>query len=313
MNAGSWVARRRPVSVETSDARHASGPRFERFAAAMQAAPPPEAQVLPETAEPMPAGARPAPGPAASRPAGGPAAAPPPAHLRPADLRPADLRPAETVQSAPQPAAFPQAPAETADAASVPMPDDVDEAGATVIPRRPVIENAGRTRTDVPWLGIGSWLLLCGALFASLVGWPDQTALDRVTSLWSSEAPSTTVTRTPLQGEPTPAQGAPLPADQQDWSAMTPGPAREQEALPPTDVAPPIGSETPAATAEPGAASPPLPRFKPSVDRVAAKFSNAFLEFGDRLQQRGDFDAAVHMRRQGTNLDPWKTARASDF
>jgi hypothetical protein len=259
----------------------------------MQAAPPPDAQVLPETAETIAARAKPAAGPAATPPAAAP--------------RPAHLRPAEPIQVGPQPVALAEASVESADAPSAPMPD-VDVGGATVVPRRPVVEGAGRSRADVPWLGIGSWLLLCGALFASLVGWPDQTALDRVTSIWSSEVPSATL-GTPPQGEPTPAQGAPLPADKQDWSAMTPGHTDQQEALPPTELAPPIRSEAPAEPAE----GPPLPRFKPSVDRVAAKFSNAFFEFGERLQQEGNFDAAIHMRRQGTNLNPWKTAGASDL
>jgi hypothetical protein len=259
----------------------------------MQAAPPPEAQVLPETAESMRVGARPAPGVAA---------APGAMHLRPA----------EPIRVGPQAAVLAEASVESADATSAPM-SDVDLAGATAIPRRPVIEGTGRSRADVPWLGIGSWLLLCGALFASLVGWPDQTALDRVTSLWSSAPPAASVSRTPVQGEPTPAHGAPLPADQQDWSAMTPGPAQQQEALPPVELAPPIQPAPPAGTAGPASADPPLPRFKPSVDRVAAKFSNAFFEFGDRLQREGDFDAALHMRRQGTSLNPWKSAGASDL
>jgi hypothetical protein len=258
----------------------------------MQAAPPPEAQVLPETAETVRADA----GPTAA-----PAAAPGAPHLRPA----------EPIQVGPQAAALAEASVESAGTPSAPTPD-VDAAGPAMIPRRPVIEGAGRSRADVPWLGIGSWLLLCGALFASLVGWPDQTALDRVTSIWSSEVPSATLGDTSSQGEPTPAQGAPLPADKQDWSAMTPDHTDPQEALPPTELAPPIRSEAPADTGEP-AEAPPLPRFKPSVDRVAAKFSNAFFEFGERLQQQGDFDAAVHMRRQGTNLNPWKTAGASDL
>ena len=202
-----------------------------------------------------------------------------------------------------------EASSEWSDATSAPMPDPSE--GATVIPRRPVVEGTGRSRADIPWLGICSWLLLCGALFTSLVGWPDQAALDRVTSIWSSDVPST-LSHTPSQGEPAPVRGAPLPANQQDWSAMTPGDAGRQEALPPTELAPPIRSEAPADTPEP-ADGPPLPRFKPSVDRVAAKFSNAFLEFGDRLQQEGHFEAAVHMRRQGNNLDPSKTAGASDL
>jgi translation initiation factor IF-2 len=266
----------------------------------MQAAPPPEAQVLPESGETTPGGARPAAGRASTAPAARPAAAPEPPHPAPT----------ERIDAVPQPAPFWQAPAEPGAVTSGPMPD-ADVSGATMIPRRPVIEGAARSRADVPWLGIGSWLLLCGALFASLVGWPDQTALDRVTSLWSSEPPSASVDRTPAQGEPTPAQGAPASADQQDWSAMTPGPGHEQETLPPTELAPPIQSEAPGGVAEPAIANPPLPRFKPSVDRVAAEFSNAFFEFGDRLQQQGDFDAAIHMRRQGTNL--WRSAGASDL
>jgi hypothetical protein len=56
-----------------------------------------------------------------------------------------------------------------------------------------------------------------------------------------------------------------------------------------------------------------LPQFKPSLDRVAAKFSSAFVEIGDRLQQQGDFDAALHMRRQGSNLNPWRGPVASDL
>ncbi|MGH6916912.1 MAG: hypothetical protein ACREJ0_04320 [Geminicoccaceae bacterium] len=185
-----------------------------------------------------------------------------------------------------------------------------DNGGAGAAIRRPVIEDAGRSRADVPWLGIGSWLLLCGALFASLVGWPDQTALDRMTSMWPGEA---TLARRSGQEEPTPTQAAPLPVRQQDWSAMTPGPADQQKALPPTELAPPIRSDAPSDTAEPSADGPPLPRFKPSVDGVAAKFSNAFFEFGDRLQQEGDLDAAVHMRRQGSSLDPWKELGASNL
>jgi hypothetical protein len=262
----------------------------------MQAAPPPEAQVLPETADTMPAGARAAAGPTAARPAAGP--------------KPAHVRPAGTIHVGPQPAALAEASIESAHTASTPDPGAAD---ATVVPRRPAVEDAGRSRTDVPWLGIGSWLLLCGALFASLVGWPDQTALDRVTSIWSGEVPGATLARTPAQGEPAPPQGAPLTTDQQDWSAMTPGPAGQQEALPPTELAPPIRSDAPAETAEPTDGGPPLPRFKPSVDRIAAKFSNAFFEFGDSLQKQGDFEAAVHMRRQGINLDPWKTAGTSDL
>ena len=263
----------------------------------MQATPPPDAQVLPETAQAGPGGVRPVVGPAPTRP--------------PAAHGPAHPRPAEPVQLGPKPVAPAEASIERADATSTSMPDP-GAAAATVIPRRPVVEGTGRSRRDIPWLGIASWLLLCGALFTSLIGWPDQTVLDRVTSIWSDGVPSLTLGRPASQGEPAPPEGAPLPADQQDWSAMTPSQAGRPEALPPTELAPPIRSEAPADTTEP-ADGPPLPRFKPSVDRVAAKFSNAFLEFGDRLQQEGHFEAAVHMRRQGNNLDPSKTAGASDL
>lgn len=274
----------------------------------MKAAPPPEAQVLP-AAEDTATGGKPA-AVMATRAATAPVDGPPPA----------PLRPAEPIRVGPQTAARTETTIESAYAASTPAsePDPPSEPGAadpTLVRRRPVIENAGRSRADVPWLGIGSWLLLCAALFASLVGWPDQTALERVTSIWSKEVPSAMLARTPSQGEPTPVEGegAPLPADQQDWSAMTPVPADRQEPLPPTELAPPIRSSAPTDAAEPDGEGPPLPMFKPSVDRVAAKFSNAFFEFGDSLQKQGEFEAAVHMRRQGSNLDPLRTAGASDL
>ena len=147
----------------------------------MQAAPPPSAQVLPESGETHAAGRQTAP-PAARQP-----------HRRP-DLRlhrsPLTWRrPSRSTPDRSLPPLRGRLLPSRAAATSGPMPD-ADVAGATVIPRRPVIEGAARSRADVPWLGIGSWLLLCGALFASLVGWPDQTALDRVTSIWSSEPPS---------------------------------------------------------------------------------------------------------------------------
>jgi hypothetical protein len=311
MNAGSWVARRRPISVEPIKARHASGPRFERFAAAMQAMPPPSAQVLPE-ADATPAASRPAPGPIAAVPA---TAAPPPAEPKPAHLRPAawvqaDEQPA-SVQADEQPATAAQAFAETADAATVPPMPDAGSAATTVIPRRPVIEDAGRSRADVPWLGIASWLLLCGALFASLV-WPG--TLDRIAGYWPSElTPSAILARWSPQGEPTPEQAAPSPAPEQQSSPTPPSAVQEPMALPPVELAPPIQSDAPSDTAGPGVGGPPLPRFKPSVDRVAAKFSNAFFEIGDHLQQQGEFEAAVHMRRQGTNLNPWKAPSASNL
>jgi hypothetical protein len=86
---------------------------------------------------------------------------------------------------------------------------------------------------------------------------------------------------------------------------VTPGPADEPEALPPTELAPPIRSETPAD--QPAGDGPPLPRFKPKFDEIAATFSNAFYEIGDHLQREGEFEAAMHMRRQGSNLNPFKT------
>ena len=178
---------------------------------------------------------------------------------------------------------------------------------------QPVIDDTGRTRADIPWLGIGSWLLLCGALFASLVGWPDKTALDRVTSLWPSELiPSTTSTHTPAAEIPGSPETAPSAGDE-DWAPMLPDAAHAPDALPPTELAPPIRSEAPAGMPGGPDRAPPLPRFKPSVDRVAAKFSNAFFEIGDRLQRQGDFDAAVHMRRQGANLDRQQHSSASDL
>jgi hypothetical protein len=181
------------------------------------------------------------------------------------------------------------------------------------MPRRPVIDDAGRSRSIVPWLGIASWLLLCGALFASLVGWPSQTALDRVTGIWTHDAPESTWASRPAPNEPTSPDASSTPAREQDWSDMTRDAPQDQEALPPTELAPPIRSAPSSDTVERTPGGPPLPRFKPRVDRVAAKFSNAFFEIGNRLQQQGDLDGAVHMRRQGTNLDPWKTAGPSDL
>jgi hypothetical protein len=294
MNAGSWVARRRPVAVETTSARRASGPRFERFAAAMQAMPPPSEQMLPEAGRSMPPASEPSIAEAVPRPPSG------------------QPRPAAYVQEGPAPApgsteAAPTvAPiaAPTADA-SAPMPH-AGSVAATTVPRRPVVEDRSRVRGDVPWLGIGSWLLLCGALFASLVGWPGQTAVDRLTSAWSNGGLAAILGRAPAEVEPTPAPATPGPARDQDWSAMSPGTQPKPEALPPLEVAPPIPTEGAGDTAAPADAGPPLPRFKPRVDRVAAEFSSAFFEIGERLQREGDFDAALHMRRQGSNLDPWK-------
>jgi hypothetical protein len=279
----------------------------------MQAMPPPSAQVLPET-DAAPAGSRPAPGPIAVGPV---TVAPPLAELKPAPLRPAasvqaDAQPATAAQAFAETAAA-QAFAETADATTVPPIPDAGSAAATMIPRRPVIEDAGRSRADVPWLGIASWLLLCGALFASLV-WPGQGMLDRIAGYWPSELmPSAILARISPQDEPAPAQVAPSAAPEQQSAPTPPSAVHEPMALPPVELAPPIQPDPPSDTAGPGVGGPPLPRFKPSVDRVAAKFSNAFFEIGDRLQQQGEFEAAVHMRRQGTNLSPWKAPGASNL
>jgi cell division septation protein DedD len=297
MNAGSWVARRRPVFVETASARRASGPRFERFAAAMQAMPPPSAQVLPEAGDT-------APGPGAEPVAAGVAAV----RYSSADARPAPPDAAEHVRDEPQPAAATAA-ADSAKAAAA-MPD-AGGAAATTVPRRPVLEDGRRARGDVPWLGIGSWLLLCGALFASLVGWPDQTAVDRLKSVWSSGNLDGILARTPAQDDTTPGQTTLPPASEQDWSATTPGRTEKLDVQPPMQATPAAPSETTGDTAAP-AEGPPLPRFKPRVDRVAAEFSSAFFEIGERLQQQGDFAAALHMRRQGSNLDPWGDGASDD-
>jgi hypothetical protein len=300
----------------------------------MQASPPPSAQVLPETAPeagakappkasakaPPEASAKAPPkathaGLAGARPWAAPIAAGPAMAVDPWEPKPAHVKPSEPIEEDREPAASAPVPPETEQTVPMPRMSDTPFAEATVIPRRPVIEDTGRSRADVPWLGIASWLLLCGALFTSLVGWPDQTALDRVSSIWPDGLTITTLTRGPAEQEqePVPPPATPDPAQGQDWSAMTPGPANQREALPPTELAPPIRSDAPPDTAEPAAQRPPLPRFKPNVDRVAAQFSNAFFEFGDQLQQQGNLDAAVHMRRQGTNLNPWKVTGASDL
>jgi hypothetical protein len=178
-----------------------------------------------------------------------------------------------------------------------------------------------RARADIPWLGIGSWVLFCAALFVSLLGWPDQTALDRVagltldrvTEIWSGGGPAGGIDRSSgiaTTQEPMPTEDASVPAREQDWSSMTPPAAQQPPAAP--DLGPAAnGTADAPATRAPG--GPPLPQFKPSLDRVAAKFSSAFFEIGDRLQQQGDFDAALHMRRQGSNLNPWREPVASDL
>jgi hypothetical protein len=165
-----------------------------------------------------------------------------------------------------------------------------------VIPRRPVLEDSGRS--DVPWLGIGSWLLLCGALFASLVGWPSQTSLDRVSQLWSDSVP-TTETAAGLQD---------LPHGSQTWTAL-PDTGGDPKSLPPTELAPPIAPRT--LERIPG--GPPLPQFKPIVDGVAAKYTNASTETAERLQPVGETDAAHEMRRQGNQLDPWRAPNGSEL
>jgi hypothetical protein len=107
-----------------------------------------------------------------------------------------------------------------------------------------------------------------------------------------------------------PTEDLSIPAREQDWSSMTP-PAAQQPSVAPDPGPAANDTASRAATRVPG--GPPLPQFKPSLDRVAAKFSSAFFEIGDRLQQQGDFDAALHMRRQGSNLNPWRGPVASDL
>ena len=224
MNAGSWVARRRAVAIEPGHGRHASGPRFERFAAAMEAMPPPAAQVLPDAGPPPADPPQRDAGLSAVGRAPDTPSAPRPAYLRPAEPIRAEAAWAE--RSPAQPTADTEAAdadTEAADAFAPPPMSGAAAGSATVIPRRPVVEEGKRSRGDVPWLGIGSWLLLCGALFASLVGWPDQGVLDRVMVIWSGESPSATIARVPPQPDSMPApreEGAavqgmtlPLPAN----------------------------------------------------------------------------------------------------
>jgi hypothetical protein len=304
MNANSWVARRRPVrSLQPVTNRGSGGPCFDRFAAAMQAEPPPAAQVIPDT-----------PGDPQVEPAAVRATpirvAPPPPAQRPAAQRPAAQHPAAQHPAAQRP-----------DDPPFIGPSRGAMAGATPMPRRPVqdrFDGADPARArDIPWLGIGSWVLFCAALFVSLLGWPDQTALDRVTGLtldrvteiWSGHGPAGGADRSggiATTQEPMPTEDLSIPAREQDWSSMTP-PAAQQPSVAPD----PGPAANGAATRMPG--GPPLPQFKPSLDRVAAKFSSAFFEIGDRLQQQGDFDAALHMRRQGSNLNPWRGPVASDL
>ncbi len=308
MNAGAWVARRRRAAFEPVSDRRDGAPRFSRFAAAMEAAPPPSAQVLPND------------GATALAPRATPPRAMPPRATAPLAARPivveqppagpavAERVAAEPTVVAPGPRVVPEwKKPEPVDQAA---PIAYGEIAPPVMPRRPVVEDAGRG--DIPWLGIGSWLLLCGALFASLIGWPSQTSLDRVSQLWSESVWSTEPAAGPGQQEPTPVQSAALPQDPQTWTAL-PDTNGDPQTLPPTELAPPIGPGGLDGTVERIPGGPPLPQFKPIVDGVAAKFSNAFFEMGERLQQEGDTDAAIHMRQQGSKLDPWRSSGGSEL
>lgn len=304
MNAGAWVARRRRAAFEPVSDRQSAAPRFSRFAAAMEATPPPSAQVLPddgtiatESRPVAPRGVAPrAAAPLAARPI---VVEQPPAEPQAAERVIPEPIP-ESIVVAPGPRVVPEwkQPAPVGEAAPI-------SAAAPVMPRRPVALDAGRG--DIPWLGIGSWLLLCGALFTSLIGWPSQTSLDRVSQLWSDSVWSTEPGAGPGQQEPAPVQSAGLPQDAQAWTTL-PDTAGDPQTLPPIEAAPPIGS-----TVERIPGGPPLPQFKPIVDGVAAKFSNAFYEMGERLQQEGDTDAAIHMRQQGSKLDPWRAPGGSEL
>jgi hypothetical protein len=259
----------------------------------MEATPPSRAQVLPDapgTARAVPAATHP-------RPVG-----PVPVDHSPAGAETAEPRVAQPFRAGPQPVGLAQASAEPADVAEAPAKAGVAATGAT---RRPVLEGSARTR--IPWLGIGSWVLLCAALFASLLGWPGQTAVDRITGIWPGDVPSTVLAGRTGRTEPAPEPATPT----QNRSVTAPDVGADQPALPPIELAPPIRSDEATGTAERAPGGPPLPHFKPNVDRVAAEFSNAFFEMGERLQQEGDFDAAIHMRRQGINLDPWKVPGTS--
>ena len=178
----------------------------------MQAEPPPAAQVLPD-------------------PPGEPqveAAAVRPEPVRDGAPEPVRVAPPPPPPPPPPPAQSPADPPFIGPRSFV-GPRAGGMAGATAMPRRPVQDRfdgaaPARARGDIPWLGIGSWVLFCAALFVSLLGWPDQIALDRVagltldrvTAIWSGHAPSTG--DADQQGgiattqEPMPAEGAPAPA-----------------------------------------------------------------------------------------------------
>ncbi|MEM7021384.1 MAG: hypothetical protein AAF637_02200 [Pseudomonadota bacterium] len=295
MNAGTWVARRRAGSLDTVGERSESGPRFTRFAAAMEAEPPPSEQVLPDEEGAEVEAVKP---PIAPRP-------------RPvlANIQ-ADVPAPQQVESPDD------SEAETRIVPPPPASTGTTETEAPASPamalRRPVAANATR-RSDVPWLGIASWLLLCGALFVSLVGWPDQNPFERVAALWSGQAPAVALVDETSQFDPAPGDAADEAADDQAWSTVSPAAGPDESSLPPVELAPPIEIPTWERVFERLPGGPPVPRFKPSVDSVAASFSNAFYEFGDQLQRAGDLDAAVHMRRQGSNLNPWKSSGSSDL
>jgi hypothetical protein len=308
MNAGAWVARRRRAVFEPVGNRKDSAPRFSRFAAAMEAAPPPSAQVLPHDGSTAAAPRLEAPRVTPPRAAATLAARPIVVERPPAGPPAAERVTPEPIVVAPGPRVVPEWKEPEPVAQAVPIA--YGEMTPPVMPRRPVVEDSGRG--DIPWLGIGSWLLLCGALFASLIGWPSQTSLDRVSQLWSDSVWSTEPAAGPGQQAPNPVQSAALPQDPQAWTAL-PDTAGDPQTLPPTELAPPIGSAGSDGTVERIPGGPPLPQFKPIVDGVAAKFSNAFFEMGERLQQEGDTDAAIHMRRQGSKLDPWRTSGGSEL
>ena len=316
MNASAWVARRRRAPFEPVGDRKDMAPRFSRFAAAMEATPPPSAQVLPEDrplATAPPAAVRRAPAPIVVEQPARPQAA---AWIASEPDAWVASEPDAWVASEPEVTA--SAPKVVPDPKVMPERTEPEPRGTMapeaysqikpppVIPRRPIVEETGRG--DVPWLGICSWLLLCGALFASLIGWPGQTSLDRVSQLWSDSLSSTRQAVGLGQQEATPMQSAALPHDPQSWTAL-PDTGGDLQALPPTELAPPIAPST--VERIPG--GPPLPQFKPIVDGVAAKFSNAFFEIGERLQEGGNTDAAIHMREQGSKLDPWRAHGGSEL
>jgi len=305
MNSSAWVARRRRAPFEPTGERKDSAPRFTRFAAAMEAAPPPAAQVLLED-QTVPPAALPA---ARSRPI-----------VVKAGLAAPKARAAsEATQSnsvAPEYAAEVTHEGLMPGIAHATEPTDGGAVSQPVIPRRAGVDDGNGSR--VPWLGLSSWLLLCAALFASLI-WPSQASFDRmaqlasfdrVSELWTRGFADVDVMTQPEPEDPAPVQSAALPPSEPAWSTLPEADA-VPEVLPPTELAPPIGSAAERTIKRlPG--GPPLPQFKP-IDGVAAKFSNAFFEIGERLQKEGDADAASYMRRQGNNLEPWRLSTGSEL